>query len=113
MVRDDKGLFRYTVLDNLENATYVYQVRVNGEWKETIDPYGIASNANSLRSAVIDQKKLRTQCYPLPKMKSACDAVIYEVNIRDFTVQQGNGVHNAAKYMGFIEENESIPGFLI
>lgn len=107
MVRDEKGVFRYTVLDNLENATYVYQVRVNGEWKETIDPYGIASNANSLRSAVIDKKKLRMQYYPLPKMKSACDAVIYEANVRDFTVQQGNGVHNAAKYMGFIEENET------
>lgn len=57
MQRTEKGVFRYSVLENLENATYVYFVRVNGEWKETIDPYGNASIENSRRSAVIDMRK--------------------------------------------------------
>lgn len=104
MVREDKGVFRYKVLDNLENATYVYSVRVNGKWLETIDPYGIASNANSLRSAVIDQAKLKMQTYPLPSMESTCDAIIYEASVRDFTVQRGIGVENPAKYLGFTQE---------
>ncbi len=31
MMRGEKGVFRYSVLENLENATYVYQVRVDGK----------------------------------------------------------------------------------
>lgn len=104
MIRDEKGVFRYKVLDNLENATYVYMVRVNGEWMETIDPYGIASTGNALRSAVIDSGKLHMQTYQLPPMKSACDAVIYEASIRDFTVQRGIGVDDPAKFLGFVQE---------
>ena len=47
MKRTDKGVYRYTILENLENATYVYLVRVNGVWRESIDPYGTASIENS------------------------------------------------------------------
>lgn len=106
MVRGDSGVFRYAVFDNLENATYHYMVRVNGKWQQSIDPYGIASSANSEASAVVDIHKLRVNDYPLPAMKSVCDAIVYEASVRDFTMQRGIGVQNAGKFAGFVEENE-------
>ena len=106
MKRTDKGVYRYTILENLENATYVYLVRVNGVWRESIDPYGTASIENSRRSAVVDLDKIRVRDVPLLKMTSACDAIIYETSVRDFTMQKGIGVTMPGKFRGFVEENE-------
>lgn len=115
MQRSDKGVFRYTVLGNLENATYVYYVRVNGCWREAIDPCGIASIENSRRSAVVDMSKIKMHEYPLPDMESACDAIIYEASVRDFTMCKNSEVENAGKFYGFIEETaktkEKVTGF--
>lgn len=107
MRRDDHGVFRYTILENLENATYVYLVRVNGEWKETIDPYACASIENARRSAVIDLNKIKVKDYPLPEMKSMCDAIIYETSVRDFTIQSNTGVKVPGTFRGFVQENET------
>ena len=107
MVRSETGVWRFSLLENLENATYVYFVRVNGEWKQTIDPYGTACIENSRRSAVIDPQKIRVKDTPLPPMESACDAVIYETSVRDFTIQSGIGVSMPGKFRGFVEENET------
>lgn len=106
MQRTHKGVFRFSLLENLENATYVYFVRVNGKWNETIDPYGCASIENTKRSAIIDKQKIHIREYPLAEMQSACDAIIYEVNIRDFTIQNGIGVEHQGKFLGFVEEND-------
>lgn len=103
MQKEDKGVFRYKILDNLENATYVYYVRVNGKWEETIDPYATASISNSKRSAIVDKKKMRMKNHALSKMKSACDAIIYEASVRDFTIQRNIGVQDPGKYLGFTQ----------
>lgn len=110
MLRSDRGVFRYAVLDNLENASYVYIVRVNGEWKETIDPYGIASLSNSQRSVVIDPDKIKAQDYVLEDMNSSCDAIIYETSVRDLTMQRGIGVDHPGTFLGFCEENKITKG---
>lgn len=110
MIRSDKGVFRYAVLDNLENASYVYIVRVNGEWQETIDPYGVASTSNSQRSIVIDPAKIRVEDYVLEDMNSACDAIIYETSVRDFTIQRGIGVEHPGTFLGFCEETKITEG---
>lgn len=106
MMRGEKGVFRYSVLENLENATYVYQVRVDGKWQETIDPYGVSSIENSKCSAVVDLSKIKVEEYPLPKMESSCDAIIYETSVRDFTMQSNIGVSHPGTFIGFVEENE-------
>ncbi len=106
MKRDDKGVFRYQVAENLENATYVYHIRVDGKWQETIDPYGVSSIENSKRSAIVDLSKIKVKEYLLPEMKSSCDAIIYETSIRDFTMQNNIGVLHPGTFLGFVEENE-------
>ena len=106
MKRSEHGVFRYSILENLENATYVYLVRVNGEWKETIDPYGVSSIENSRRSAIVDLAKIRVKDYPLPPLQSSCDAIVYETSVRDFTMQSNIGVSCPGTFRGFVEENE-------
>lgn len=105
MIRSEHGVFRYAILDNLENASYRYLVRVNGEWKDCIDPYGVASTSNSQRSIIIDPQKVKVKDYPLKAMKSACDAIVYECSVRDLTMQRGIGVNHPGTFLGFCEEN--------
>ncbi len=107
MKRGDKGVYRISLVGDWEKATYVYLVRVHGVWQESIDPYGNSSIENSRRSAVVDMKRINVKKYSLPKMNSACDAIIYEASVRDFTSQEGIGVVNASKFRGFVEENET------
>ncbi|MEG0526410.1 MAG: type I pullulanase [Longicatena sp.] len=106
MIRSEQGVFRFEVKEDLEHATYVYHVRVNGKWEESIDPYGIASTENTKRSAIVDLRKIRVKDATLPAMKSVCDAIIYEASVRDFTMQRGCGVSQRGKFQGFVEENE-------
>lgn len=110
MRRSEQGVFRYAVLDNLENASYVYLVRVNGEWHEALDPYGIASSPNSQRSVVVDPEKIKVENYVLEDMKSACDAIIYETSVRDFTMQRGIGIEHPGTFLGFCEETKISEG---
>ncbi|MEG1169828.1 MAG: type I pullulanase, partial [Erysipelotrichaceae bacterium] len=107
MIRSDSGVFRVDIKRDLENATYVYLVRVNGKWNEALDPYGIASIANHKRSAIVDRSKIKSKTYPLPELKSYCDAIIYEANIRDFTIQKDMGATHPGTYLAFVEENET------
>lgn len=106
MQRSDRGVWRLSLLENLENATYVYFVRVNGQWNQTIDPYGNACVENSRRSAVIDPSKIRVKDFPLPDMKTACDAILYEASVRDFTMQSNIGVTLPGKFRSFVEETD-------
>lgn len=107
MQRRERGVFRYCVHEDLENALYKFFVRVNGRWTETIDPYGYASCENSRYSAIVNLAKIKVKDYPLPTMHSYCDAIIYEASVRDFTIQRGCGVTNAGRFLGFVEENET------
>ena len=105
MKRGEKGVWRTTVPGDLNGVAYTYHVRVNGRWRETIDPYAICGGANSSVIAICDRESLRFRTYPLPPMSSACDAVIYETSVRDFTIQSGIGVHHPGTFRGFVEEN--------
>lgn len=108
MERSEFGVFRCEIHGDLEGVSYVYHVRVNGTWRECLDPYGLSSNANSKRSFVIDREKLKSKKeYTLPKMNSYCDAIIYEASVRDFTIASHCGVQKHGTYLGFIEENET------
>lgn len=91
MKRGSRGVWRVCVPGNLKGTAYTYHVRVNGEWRETIDPYAFCGGANSTVSAICDLESIRFKQYPLPAMRSACDAVIYEASVRDFTSQPGIG----------------------
>ncbi len=106
MVRSDRGVFRLAVNKDLENASYVYLVRVNGSWREAIDPYGIASTVNSQRSVIVDRSKIKIKPSKLPPLKD-CEAIIYEANVRDFTSQWGIGVSHPGTFLSFCEENRT------
>jgi pullulanase len=116
--RKDKGVYSVSIDKNLHLATYTYFVFVNGDWVETIDPYGKSSLANATKSVVIDSKvcSVEDQQHNLPDFKNATDAIIMEMSVRDFTMDPVGNNSNPGTYLGFIEKNtttneKTITGF--
>ena len=112
MKRHEKGVYKVTVEGNFSKALYTYLVTRNGETVETVDPYGLSSNANSEKSAVIDLKILEKEkkYTPTTQIENLVDSVIYECSIRDMTSSSNSGTTTHSKFLSLAEEHTSFKG---
>ena len=104
MSRGDRGVYHIRLKGDLFNKKYAYVVRVNGREKEITDPYAVATSLNSEYSVVIDLSIVNSigTVKPSSKMDNYNDAIIYELNIRDFT--ETADVAHPGTYTGLIEK---------
>ena len=107
MVRKDAGVYELTLFGDYEGYFYRYQVTNSGMTFITTDPYGKASSANGKDSAIIDFDKVKIDLYEedLPTYKNYTDTIIYELHVRDFTIDKSTTIKNKGKYLGLCEEN--------
>lgn len=103
MIRTDKGVWELRVDQNLEGYRYTYLVCVNSEWREAVDPYARSVSANGQEGFIVDMAKTRLAPVSLPPFKSAVDAIIYELHLRDFTIHPNSGVKAKGTYIGASE----------
>ncbi|MDB8566191.1 type I pullulanase [Turicibacter sanguinis] len=106
LTREANGVWTVTVSGDLELASYVYLVKVNGKWNEATDPYAIASTPNHKRTVVVDPEKINIESNRnmAPRVESYTDAIIYEMHVRDFSVHENSGIQNVGKFLGVVEE---------
>lgn len=86
--------------------TYRYQITYeNGDQRRSVDPYGRAVTVNGKRSVVVDLKRTNPKGWGhrMEPFSHPTDAIIYELNIRDFTADPESGVEYRGKYIGAIE----------
>ena len=107
-----KGLWQLEVEGNLNGEFYNYVIDRNGIKKEVVDPYAKAVGVNGKRGMVIDLEQTNPigwNNHAIPKLKSTLDAIIYEVNIRDFTIDNNSGVDNEikGKFKGFYSDTST------
>ncbi|WP_338449150.1 type I pullulanase [Niallia oryzisoli] len=103
LTREEKGVWTVSVKRDLENSLYTYLVCVNLQWKEAVDPYTVAVNANGQEGVIIDLNKTNRVKRVLPPLEKAVDSVIYETHIRDLTIHPNSGVSNKGTYIGAAE----------
>ena len=104
MKRNDHGVFSVEVEGDFFNKKYAYIVRINGKETQVRDPYEKSTSLYSGYSAVIDMdllKKLGTIKCETP-FESYNDAVIYEINIRDFTEE--TDLENRGTYLAVLDK---------
>ncbi|WP_017756162.1 type I pullulanase [Calidifontibacillus oryziterrae] len=111
MERSSKGTWTVTQYGNLEGCYYLYNVCVNKEWKEVVDPYVKGTTVNGEFGVVIDlaKTKIKKQSHLLPEFHSPTDAIIYETHIRDFSIHPESGAMYKGKYKAFTEEQTKGP----
>lgn len=108
--KGEKGVWSYSIPQNLHGKYYNYQVTVFGKTETVSDPYASSSNANGVRSLVVDWSKMTTPVAPAPKVTSPSGVSVYETHVRDFTMNSSwNGEESKrGKYLGMIEEGTKL-----
>jgi len=99
----NSGVWRAEVDGDLEGYKYRYVVYVNGKESIVQDPYAIASNANGEYGFVVDKSNFYKMKNESNFSGNILDAVLYEMNVRDFTIDSTMSFKNKGKFLGVIE----------
>ncbi|MBQ8833655.1 MAG: type I pullulanase [Oscillospiraceae bacterium] len=96
MTASDNGTWVATVEGDLNKTYYTYSVTRDGETVEAVDPYARTTGVNGKRGMVIDLDSTDPEDWandtdPNP-LKSYTDAIIYELHVRDFSIDDSSGV---------------------
>lgn len=109
------GIFEVKINRDLNLQYYNYLI-VNGDViQEVVDPYAKSVSINGLRSQVVDLNETNPNGWSndkRPDFISFQGSSIYEIHIRDFSIDANSGVSikNKGKFLGFSEKNTNITG---
>jgi pullulanase len=107
------GLWSVSIPGNLEGKYYLYRVEfaegVNATGQSVqyaVDPYAVAVSANGQRTAIIDLADTNPPNWALsskPPFAAMQDAVLYELHVRDFSIDENSGMKYKGKFLAFTE----------
>ncbi len=106
MQKHENGIWQVVVAENLLNKYYKLRSTVPEGTFEVIDPYSRCNTAHNGRGMVTADPIVVA---PGPDIHPA-DAVIYELHIRDFTIDPNGGVRMRGKYLGLTETGTRLAG---
>lgn len=104
--RVQNGIWKRKIDGDWHGFAYDYEVTINGSLTYVNDPYAKAMRANSAKSVIIDLSKTDPPQYreqERPELPNLQDAIIYELHVRDATIQEESGVGNKGKFLGLAE----------
>ncbi|HVP57758.1 MAG TPA: type I pullulanase [bacterium] len=104
------GVWEATVAGDLKGRYYTLKAAGSdpglGSGREVIDPYSKCNTAHDGRGLVfVDSTRVAA-----PPQFDVSQAIIYELHVRDFTIDPASGVKNKGKYLGFTEAGTTMPG---
>ena len=103
------GTWIATVNGNQKGKFYVFRVQINDKWmNEVPDPYAKSVGVNGKRAMVVNLKETNPPGDGWNKDKSpafgnATDAIIYELHVRDASIDENSGIKNKGKFLGLTE----------
>ena len=107
MTPDVNGTWIATVEGDLNGVYYTYEVTVDGETRTACDPYARTTGVNGHRAMVIDLDSTDPEGWDTDKDPhyddSIVDAVIYELHVRDLSIDESSGITNKGKFLGIVE----------
>lgn len=106
MTRTSTGVWEASVEGDLAGTYYKYRADHGGATYEGLDPYSRSHTDDDGRSLIFRDE---TRVAPPPTFPPR-DAIIYEMHIRDFTIDPASGVTRRGKYLGLTEEGTRLAG---
>ena len=115
MTPDVNGTWVAKVDGDKDGLIYNYRVTVDGVTNEAVDPYVRATTINGARGVVVDLAKTNPANWKKTKPAfsgKTVDAVIYELHVRDFSIDASSGIPAAhkGKFLAFTNLNTSFNG---
>ena len=100
------GVFPITLFAQ-KGKYYTFSIEYNGQWLDEVpDPYAKAVGTNGKRAMIIDLKATNPagwQSDRSPALKSETDAIIYELHVRDASIDASSGINHKGKFAGLTE----------
>ncbi len=115
MTADVNGTWVATVKGDLKNVYYTYSVNIQGKVAEACDPYARSTRVNGNRAMVIDLDSTDPEGWEdddYVVQENYTDAVIWELHVRDFSIDESSGISeaNRGRYLAFTEEGTTVNG---
>ena len=110
MEKQLSGVHEATIKGDLKDKYYNYLVE--GLYEIT-DPYSIACSPNSKKSAIIDMHTTNPkgwESHSIPSQTPITKEIIYELHVKDFTIDPSSGANHRGKFLGLCEENTNYNG---
>ncbi|MBJ8106387.1 MULTISPECIES: type I pullulanase [Bacillus cereus group] len=112
MQQGEKGTWKAELKGNQKGLFYTYKVKIGDKWTEAVDPYVRAASINGDKGVVIDLNETNPKKWKVnkkPEFKNPEDAIIYELHVRDLSIQPESGIKQKGKYLGVTEKGTKGP----
>ncbi len=92
---------------------YTYTVELEEGIREVCDPYARTTGVNGHRAMILDLRSTNPEGWEADRNpnegKAVTDSIIYELHIRDLSMDESSGIRNKGKYLGLTEEGTHTP----
>lgn len=115
MKKFDNGLYEVEIEGDLHGVYYNYIIKNQDKEEEAVDIYAKATSVNGKRGMVVNMELTNPKnfkSHEIPKLDNIMDTIIYEMHVRDFTIDSTSNVDNKlkGKFLGVVEENKVLEG---
>jgi pullulanase len=115
MKSDVNGTWIAELSGDKHGLIYNYRITLDGATNEAVDPYVRATTVNGVRGVVVDLDKTDPTGWSTKKPAfsgNPTDAIIYELHVRDLSMDASSGIPaaNKGKYLAFTNLNTSFAG---
>src|SRR5437868_3953804 len=109
MDRSTQGTWTATLKGDQLGKYYTFNIKYKGAWLDEVpDPYAKAVGTNGKQAMIVDLAKTNPNGWNKdrsPMLKNSTDAIIYELHIRDASIDKSSGITQKGKYLGLTEKN--------
>jgi pullulanase len=107
------GTWGKALKQDLRNEYYSFQVGEDGKWlAESPDIYARAVGVNGRRGMVVDLRATDPEGWDKdksPALDNLTDIILYELHIRDISIDENSGIRNKGKFLGLTETGTKSP----
>lgn len=106
-MKKDGGVWRCSVSGDLDGVYYTYIVEYNGVSQETPDIYSRSAGINGKRGMIFSPQSVDVEGWDDDRpveLSSPADAVIYELHIRDLSMDENGAFTSRGKFRALCEE---------
>ncbi len=107
MTRGKSGVWLKTAYGNLDGIYYTYLISNDKNEQETIDIYAKSAGVNGAMGLIFDSKALNPKGWdkqPEIRLENYTDACIYELHVRDFSIDGSGKFCYRGRFLAFIEK---------
>jgi len=118
MTCDSNGIWSVKINGDLDGKYYLYRIALPGgqgsapKEVQVNDPYARGCSANTARTLIYDPAKTNPDGWAQDQfvsLRQNADAVLYEVHVRDFSINPNSGIAHRGKYLGMVEADTKTP----